>query len=62
VIRSFVKECSVAESWAGIAVGLFGLTAAVLLVADHYRRELTRRRQLRQMDHRHCWEVMRHRR
>ncbi|MEX3816537.1 hypothetical protein AB3X96_41425 [Paraburkholderia sp. BR13439] len=51
-----------AESWTGIAVGLFGLTSAVLLVAAHYRRELIRRRQLRQMDHRHCWDVMQHRR
>ncbi|WP_198018016.1 hypothetical protein [Burkholderia sp. WSM2230] len=49
------------EPWTGIVVGLFGLTAAVMLIAGHYRRELMRRRHLRQMDHRQCWEVMRRR-
>lgn len=50
------------DSWAGIAVGFFGLGVAALLVAGHYRRELMRRRMLRQMDPRQCWDVMRHRR
>lgn len=50
------------DSWAGIAVGFVGLVAAALLVASHYRRELIRRRTLKQMDPRQCWEVMRHRR
>jgi hypothetical protein len=52
----------VAESGTGIVVGLCGLSAVVMLVAVHYWREMTRRRKLRQMDHRDCWEVMRHRR
>jgi hypothetical protein len=52
----------VAEPWTGIAVGVFALTAAVMLIAGHYRRELRRRRHLRHMDHHQCWEVMRHRR
>jgi hypothetical protein len=51
-----------AESATGIVVGLCGLSAAMLLVAVHYWREMKRRRQLRQMDHRDCWEVMRGRR
>jgi hypothetical protein len=51
-----------AESGAGIVVGLCGLSAAMLLVAGHYWREMLRRRQLRRMDHHDCWEVMRHRR
>ncbi|SOE47229.1 hypothetical protein SAMN05446635_0138 [Burkholderia sp. OK233] len=50
------------ESWTGIVVGLCGLSAAVLLTAGHYWSEMMRRRQLRRMDHRDCWEVMRHRR
>ncbi|RKE37027.1 hypothetical protein B0G76_3254 [Paraburkholderia sp. BL23I1N1] len=51
-----------AESWTGIVLGLCGLSVAVLLVAVHYWREMTRRRKLRRMDHLECWEVMRHRR
>jgi hypothetical protein len=51
----------VSDSWAGIAVGFFGLGVAALLVASHYRRELMRRRMLRQMDPRQCWDVMRDR-
>jgi hypothetical protein len=51
-----------AESGAGIVVGLCGLSVAMLLVAGHYWREMIRRRQLRQMNHHDCWEVMRHRR
>ncbi len=58
---SSVKESSVSDSWAGIAVGVFGLVVAALLVANHYRRELMRRRMLRQMDPRQCWDVMRDR-
>ncbi|MBK5066325.1 hypothetical protein [Paraburkholderia domus] len=50
------------DAWAGIVVGFFGLAAAALLVVNHYRRELMRRRMLRQMDARQCWEVMRRRR
>ena len=38
------------------------LAVATLLVIGHYRRELVRQRLLRQMDHRHCWDVMRNRR
>ncbi|MFM0341512.1 hypothetical protein [Paraburkholderia fungorum] len=49
------------DLWAGIAVGLFGLAAAALLIAGHYRRELMRRRMLRQMDPIQCWDVMRRR-
>jgi hypothetical protein len=62
LISFTVKECSVAESGTGIVVGLCALSAAVLLVAVHYWRETIRRRKLMQMDHRDCWEVMRHRR
>ncbi|MGF6904189.1 hypothetical protein [Paraburkholderia phytofirmans] len=51
-----------AESWTGVVVGLCGLSAAALLIAVHYRREMMRQRKLRQMDHRDCWEVMRQRR
>lgn len=50
------------ESGIGITVGLCVLTAAVLLVAGHYWHEWMRRRKLKRMDHRDCWEVMRHRR
>ncbi|CAE6816117.1 hypothetical protein R75461_05878 [Paraburkholderia nemoris] len=50
------------DSWEGIVVGVLGLTVAALLVASHYRRELIRRRMLRQMDPRQCWDVMRDRR
>jgi hypothetical protein len=56
-----VKENSVADSGIGITVGLCALTAAVLLVAGHYWREWARRRKLKRMDHRDCWEVMRNR-
>jgi hypothetical protein len=56
------KESSVTDLWTGIIVGSFGLAVATLLVIGHYRRELTRQRLLRQMDHRHCWDVMRNRR
>ncbi|CAB3660089.1 hypothetical protein LMG24238_01623 [Paraburkholderia sediminicola] len=51
-----------AESWTGIVVGLCALSAAALLVAVHYWREMTRRRKLSRMDHRDWWEVMRDRR
>lgn len=50
-----------AESGIGITVGLCGLAAAVLLVAGHYWREWSHRKQLKRMDHRDCWEVMRKR-
>jgi hypothetical protein len=60
--RSNGKESSVTDLWTGIIVGSFGLAVATLLVIGHYRRELTRQRLLRQMDHRHCWDVMRNRR
>jgi len=56
------KESSVTDAWAGIVVGSFGLTVAALLVIGHYRREWMRRRLLRRMDHRQCWDVMRKRR
>jgi len=62
LISLTVRESFVAESWTGIVVGLCGLSAAVLLVAVHYWREMTRRRKLERMDHRDCWEVMRDRR
>jgi hypothetical protein len=52
----------VTDSWTGIVVGSFGLAAAALLVIGHYRREWTRQRLLRRMDHRQCWDVMRKRR
>ncbi|KLU20549.1 hypothetical protein EOS_40575 [Caballeronia mineralivorans PML1(12)] len=55
------KESSVTDSWTGIIVGSFGLVVAAVLVAGHYRREWARQRQLRRMDHRHCWDVMRNR-
>jgi len=51
----------VTDSWTGIIVGSFGLVVAAVLVAGHYRREWVRQRQLRRMDHRHCWDVMRNR-
>jgi hypothetical protein len=51
----------VTDSWTGIIVGSFGLVVAAVLVAGHYRREWARQRQLRRMDHRHCWDVMRNR-
>ena len=50
------------DLWTGIIVGSFGLAVATLLVIGHYRRELIRQRLLRQMDHRHCWDLMRNRR
>ncbi|WP_181448362.1 hypothetical protein [Paraburkholderia phytofirmans] len=50
------------DSWTGIVVGSFALAIAALMVIGHYRREWTRRRLLRRMDHHHCWEVMRQRR
>ncbi|RKF31517.1 hypothetical protein BCY88_12185 [Paraburkholderia fungorum] len=61
MIRLTVRGCFVAESWTGIVVGLCGMSAAVLLVAVHYWREMTRRRKLKRMDHRDWWEVMRDR-
>jgi hypothetical protein len=50
------------ESWMGMVVGLFVLTSAAVLVIGHYRREHLGERLPHRMDHRHCWEVMRHRR
>jgi len=49
------------NSLAGILVGSFALALAALMVIGHYRRESMRQRLLRQMDHRHCWDVMRQR-
>ena len=49
------------ESWMGMIVGSFVLAIAALLIVGHYRREHLRKRLLRRMDHRHCWDVMRRR-
>lgn len=49
------------ESWMGIVVGSFVLAILATLIIGHYRREHRRERLLRRMDHRHCWDVMRHR-
>jgi len=46
----------------GIVVGAFALAVAALLVVCHYCREWLMQRQLRRMDYRHCWDLMRHRR
>jgi hypothetical protein len=51
-----------AGSWVGAVVGACVLAIAALLAIGHYRREHPRERLLRQMDHRHCWDVMRRRR
>ncbi|MGX6998184.1 hypothetical protein [Caballeronia sp. KNU42] len=48
-------------AWMGMVVGLFALASAAMLVIAHYRREHRRKRLLRRMDHRQCWEVMRRR-
>lgn len=49
------------EAWLGMVIGLFVLASAAMLVIAHYRREHLRKRLLRRMDHRQCWEVMRRR-
>ena len=48
------------DSWTGIVVGSFTLAVAAPLVIGRYRREWMRL--LRRMDHRHCRDVMPHRR
>lgn len=48
-------------SWVGVVVGACVLVIAAVLVIGHYRREHLRERLLRQMDHCHCWNVMRRR-
>jgi integral membrane sensor domain MASE1 len=48
-------------AWMGMVVGMFVLASAAMLVIAHYRREHRRKRLLRRMDHRQCWEVMRRR-
>jgi hypothetical protein len=47
------------DSWVGVIVGSFVLAMVATLVIGHYRREHLRERLLRQMDHHHCWDVMR---
>ena len=49
------------EAWMVCVVGLLVLAGAAMMVVAHYRREHLRKRLLRQMDHRQCWEVMRRR-
>jgi hypothetical protein len=56
------KEPSMTDWWIGVVVGSFALVVAASMVIGHYRRERTRQRLLRRMDHRHCWDVMRQRR
>jgi hypothetical protein len=55
------KEVSMSESLVASLAGSFVLAIAVTLAVGHYRREHRRERLLRRMDHRHFWDVMRHR-
>jgi len=49
------------ESWMGIVAGSLVLAISATVIVGHYRREHMRKQQLRRMDHRQCWEVMRRR-
>ena len=59
--RSSLEGFAMSAAWMGMVVGLFVLASAAMLVIAHYRREHRRKRLLRRMDHRQCWEVMRRR-
>jgi hypothetical protein len=60
--RRWAKEVEMAESMTGMWLGVIVLIVAAILVAEHYRRERRRGRQLRWLDTHptHDWLHHRH--
>lgn len=50
------------ESWIGIVARSVVLAISVTVIVGHYLREHRRAQQLKRMDFRQCWEVMRRKR
>jgi len=49
------------ETWTGMIIGGSALSIAMLAVIGHYRRERTRAKMLRHLDHHEWWHQTRRR-